>query len=450
MFKGIALRCFIVDRLSRRSFFNSTACVALATTLPAAATSMTAMAQQAISETDAKPIPVTALITSYYPVSHADVIVSKILEGYQRNGGAPKSGLKLVSMYVEQQHRDDISQSLAKRYGVRLCKTIDEAITLGSDQIQVGGVLSIAEHGDYPFTPDTQQKMYPRRRFFDETVATFKRCGAVVPYFNDKHLSYRWDDAKTMVDTATKTNFPLLAGSSLPVTWRFPELELPLGCEIEEALTIGYGPIEDYGFHALEAHQCMIERRGGGEAGVREVQVAVGKDILATQRDGAWSSELFASARSVMPGKPNDTATWDPVTTEFEGSRNQPAAYLMTHVDGLRSAAIMTAGYSGGFAFACKLKGKPEPLACWFKLQDWGVFGHFSFLLDAFEATIRGGRAVYPAERTLLTTGVLDRCMQLVAKRGGRQATPELEFAYQCSDWTFANHPRSRLILPHD
>jgi len=403
-----------------------------------------------IAQQDTKPIPVAALITAYYPVSHADVIVSKILEGYQRNGGEPQSGLKLVSMVVEQQHQHDISQALAERYGIRLCKTIDEAITLGTEKVQVAGVLSIAEHGDYPLTPVTQQKMYPRRRYFDETVATFNRRGEAVPYFNDKHLSYRWEDAQAMVEIARKLNFPLLAGSSLPLTWRFPELELPFDCEIEAALTIGYGPIEDYGFHALEAHQCMIERRRGGEAGIREVEVAVGKDILATKRAGVWSSELFAAARSVMPGHPTDTADWDPVTTEFVDSRHQPAAYLMTHSDGLRSAVIMTAGFSGGFAFACKLKGEQKPLACWFKLQDWGVFGHFAFLLDAFEDTIRNDRAAYPIERTLMTTGVLDRCMQLVSRGGGRQATPELEFAYRASDWTFANHPQSRLVLPHD
>jgi len=292
--------------------------------------------------------------------------------------------------------------------------------------------------------------MYPRRRFFDETVATFKRCNAVVPLFNDKHLAYRWEDAKAMVEIARQMRFPLLAGSSLPVTWRFPTLELPRDCEIEAALTIGYGPVKDYGFHALEAHQCMIERRRGGEAGIREIQVAIGKGIRATQRAGEWSSELFAAARRVMPGNPTDTEAWDPVTTEFEGSRHQPAAYLLTNSDGLRSAVIMTAGFSGGFSFACKLKGQDKPVACWFKLQDKEVFGHFSYLLEAFEETIRTGRAVYPVERTLMTTGVLDRCMHLISQGGGRRATPELEFSYSGADWTFANHPQSRLSLPHD
>ncbi len=398
---------------------------------------------------DAPSIPVAALVTAYYPVSHADVIVSKILEGYQRNGGQPRSNLKLVSMYVDQQHVHDMSRSMAQQYSVRICASIDEAITLGSDKVQVEGVLSIAEHGDYPLAPDTQQKMYPRRRFFDQTVAAFRRCGMDCPYLNDKHFSWRWEDAKAMVDTAAQMGFPILAGSTLPLTWRFPELELPEDCEIESALTIGYGPLEDYGFHALESHTCMIERRRGGEAGVSRIKVAMDEQIVRSKLAGEWSSELFAAARATMPGNPVDTSTWDPLKHRHENVRQKPAAFLLQHRDGLNSAVIMTAEYSGGFAFACKLKGRDEPLACWFKLQDWGPFGHFSYLLDAFEATIKRHQSAYPAERTLLTTGILDRCMQLATKGGGEVATPELDLPYRATPWPFANHPHTRLILPH-
>ncbi|MDA0660923.1 MAG: hypothetical protein O2931_15005 [Planctomycetota bacterium] len=391
-------------------------------------------------------LPVTALITAYYPVSHADVIVTKILEGYAHDGGMGP-GLKLESIYVEQAHPHDISQDLAKKHGVRLCKSIDEAITLGTDRVQVAGVMSIAEHGDYPFTPDTQQKMYPRRRFFDETVATFRRCGQSVPYFNDKHLSYRWEDAIFMVETAREMKFPMLAGSSLPLTWRFPAVELPRDCEIESVLSIGYGPLEDYGFHALETHQCMIERRKGGETGVTSVRAAIGADIRATEAAGEWSSELFAAARQVTPGMPNDTAAWKPTEVEYENYRYQPAAYLFEHRDGLKSAVIMAAGLAGGFSFAVKLKGQEKPIASWFKLQDWGPFGHFAYLVHAFEQTMRAGRAVYPVERTLLTTGILDRCMHSMAQGGSRLATPELAIKYQAADWTYANHPQAPFHL---
>ncbi len=430
--------------LSRRS---------LLCTLAASASAPASWSLTNASATPATPrntLPVTALVTAWYPVSHGDVIASKILEGYLRNDGEPRSNLKLVSMYVDQLHKDDISRALAQKHGVRVCQSIDEAITLGTNQVQVAGVMSIAEHGDYPLTTDTQQKMYPRRRFFDETIATFQRCQQVVPVFNDKHLSYRWQDAEHMVRTARRMKFPLLAGSSLPVTWRFPELELPRDCQIEDAVTIGYGPLEDYGFHALETHQCMLERRAGGEAGIRSIQVALGSEILELQKAGKWSAELFAAARRTMPGNPADTDAWDPVTTEFHETRSQPAAWLLEHRDGLRSAVIMTAGYSGGFAFACRIKGRPDPLACWFKLQDKGVFGHFSYLLHAFEHTIRSGYAVYPVERTLLTTGILDRCMQGIAHNQRKLVTDDLNFSYTGSDWPFANHPRSELILPHE
>ncbi len=45
-----------------------------------------------LAQQETKLLPVAALITAYYPVSHADVIASKILEGYQRNGGDPRIG----------------------------------------------------------------------------------------------------------------------------------------------------------------------------------------------------------------------------------------------------------------------------------------------------------------------------------------------------------------------
>ena len=60
----------------------------------------------------------------------------------------------------------------------------------------------------------------------------------------DKHLSYSFEKAKEMVDDGHRLGFGVLAGSSLPVTWRLPDVELPLECEIEEALMVGVGGSE--------------------------------------------------------------------------------------------------------------------------------------------------------------------------------------------------------------
>ncbi|MFM9964511.1 MAG: hypothetical protein ACKV2Q_25190 [Planctomycetaceae bacterium] len=386
-------------------------------------------------------LPVAAVVTAYHKNSHADVIVGKILEGFQQDGGQGPD-LRLVSLYADQVSPRDLSRPLAEKHGFRLAKSIDEAITLGTDKIQVAGVLSIGEHGDYPFTPDTKQHQYPRRRFFDEIVATFRRCEKSVPVFNDKHLSYRWEDARVMVETAKKMNFPFLAGSSVPVAWRDPPLELPRDCEIEAALTIGYGGLESYGFHALEAHQCLIERRRGGETGVASVQVVTRDEIRKAESAGLWSSELFAAALKQFPDAPQDSDKWT--------TKDNSAVYLMQHRDGLKSAVVMANGLARHQAFAVKLKGRAEPLATWFKLQNGPPYGHFAYLVHAFDETVHSGRAAYPIERTLLTTGILDRVMHSLADGGKRQETPELAVSYQPADWPFANHPQSTLTLPNE
>ena len=75
-----------------------------------------------------------------------------------------------------------------------------------------------------------------------------------------------------MYDQSQQMGFAFMAGSSLPVTWRTPSIEMPLGSEIEEAVCVAYGGVDSYDFHALETIQCMVERRSGGESGVDWLQ----------------------------------------------------------------------------------------------------------------------------------------------------------------------------------
>ena len=119
-----------------------------------------------------------------------------------------------------------------------------------------------------------------------------------MPVFNDKHLSYSFEKAREMVDDSHRLGFPLLAGSSLPVTWRLPDLELPLDCQIEEALMVGVGGSDAMDYHALEAMQCMVERRRDGETGVKAVQMIEGDAVWQAGEQGRWSKELLESALS--------------------------------------------------------------------------------------------------------------------------------------------------------
>src|SRR5207244_4923362 len=129
---------------------------------------------------------------------------------------------------------------LARQWKIPLVKTPAEALTLGGNQLAVDGVLLIAEHGNYPLTPKGE-KLYPRRRFFEEVVKVFRASKRIVPVFNDKHLAYNWADAKWMYDQHRELGFPMMAGSSVPVAWRRPELRPDVGIECDRLLSVGYG-----------------------------------------------------------------------------------------------------------------------------------------------------------------------------------------------------------------
>src|SRR6185295_5868066 len=185
-------------------------------------------------------------------------------------------------------------------------------------QLAVDGVVLVGEHGKYPENERGQQ-LYPRRRFFEETVKAFEKAGRVVPVFNDKHLAARWEDAKWMYEKARAMKIPFMAGSSLPLAWRRPRLEIPLGTPMDDALPVGYGGIEAYGFHALETLQCMVERRKGGEVGVSSVQCLEGKAVWDAMHAGRFSRNLLAAAlRRHEP----------PIEGDFESRCPEPTAYF--------------------------------------------------------------------------------------------------------------------------
>ena len=91
----------------------------------------------------------------------------------------------------------------------------------GAPELAVDGVLIIGEHGDYGMN-EKEQKLYPRHAFFEQVCRLFSISGHSVPVFNDKHLSYRWEQARWMYDRARELKVPLMAGSSLPVAYRNP------------------------------------------------------------------------------------------------------------------------------------------------------------------------------------------------------------------------------------
>ncbi|MBI3666782.1 MAG: hypothetical protein HY236_11270 [Acidobacteria bacterium] len=364
---------------------------------------------------------VAAIVTEYRRLSHADVIVSRLLAGYHPNGVFTPPRVRVVSLYTDQVPANDMSRDLAVKHGFTIYPTVAGALTLGGSKLAVDGVLLIGEHGEYP-TNERGQKLYPRFELFERITEVFRASRRSVPVFCDKHLSYSWLKAKRMYDESRELGFAFLAGSSLPATLRQPELELPLDCSLADAVAVGFGDKDAYGFHALETLQCMVERRQGGETGVAAVQALEGGAVWEWRDSpaGRWSAPLLdaalARSKRLKPGRPEDNA-------------KAPILFLLEYRDGFRAAVYMLDGHTEDFLFAGQLRGRAEPAATLFSMYQRELL-HFDGLVYEIEELFLTGRAPYAVERTLLTTGALAFLLDSLYQRK-RLATPELKIAYR-------------------
>ena len=404
-------------KLTRRDWLTTTAATAAVSRL---GLPLTAHAAEPV-----KTKSVAAVLTAYEKGLHADVLIGKILEGWKQDGG-PGPALKLASMYVEQFTDRDLARGLAKKYNVPIFDTIEQAVTVGSDRIPVDGVISIGEHGEYPYN-DKEQHLYPRRRFFEEITNTFQKYKRVVPVFNDKHLGPVWSDALWMYDRAKEMKIPFMAGSSLTVTYRDPDLTVPMNSEIEAAVGIGYSGLDIYGSHALECFQCLVERRKGAETGVKWVQFRQGADMWKAIDDGTVSKSAFEAALALVAPRPDRVRESD-----------QASLFLFQYNDGMMGAVFMLPGFATGSSVALKLKGQNSLLATRFEERPEPRHPHFAYLLKGIEKMIHTGTPSYPVERTLLTSGILDRALTSRVQKSEKLMTPELAIRYQPANYPHA------------
>ncbi len=381
---------------------------------------------------------IAAIATIYHKYSHAQHIVDRFLEGYGWNSCHHYPEMQLVSLYVEQLGENDLSRERLGRYpSVAAYSTIAEALTLGGDKLAVDGVLLIGEHGDYPAN-EKGQRLYPRYEHFKEMAEVYERSRRGVPTFNDKHLSWNWEWAREMYDISQELDFPFMAGSSLPVTWRTPSIEMPYDVPVSEAVCVGYGGIDSYDFHALETLQCMVERRKGGETGVKWLQAYRGETFWEAYHAQLWSRELFEAAlcrsHTLTPSRAGFNDIF-PTLDELKELVKDPIAYHYEHYDGLKSTMFLMNGLVQDFNFAATIGTDNTVLSTQMYLPMPPVrttlANFFSPLVNNIEKMFETGRVPYPVERTLLTTGLVAAGVDSCFAGGEKQETPHLDIRYE-------------------
>lgn len=380
-----------------------------------------------------RPAPrMAGLATVYYPNAHADMFLSRMLTGYTLDGQGEFPPWKLASLHVEQFPDNDMSRKLAAAHGVPMFAMPRQALTLGGDKLAVDGVFLICEHGKYPES-DTGQFLYPKRAMFAQIVAEFERSGRVVPVFLDKHLADNWRDAKWIYDEAQRLKIPLMAGSSLPVLWRYPPRDVQRDAALREVLVLSYHRLDSYGFHALEIGQALAERRRGGETGVKSVRTLKDDAVWRAIDEGVVDAKLLELATAQAKDRP---ICKDKKLSELI---KHPHLFVIDYRDGLRvNVLTLDQLYIDWTAAWSYTDGRRDAAVFW--TQEARPFMHFTYLMKPLEPFFRDGTRPWPVQRTLLTTGLLDAL--LVSNRdGGRVVdTPHLNIEYR-TDWNWSQPP---------
>lgn len=368
--------------------------------------------------------------------SHSQHFLDRLTLGYGWRGEWQAPRVDVASVFIDQFPPGDLARGRVKRHNLKLFPTVAEALTLGGSSLAVDGVVIIGEHGDYP-TNEKGQRLYPRYEWFREVVNVFEASGRAVPVFNDKHLSTTWARCQEMVDDSKRLGFPFLAGSSLPVTWRLPSLDVPHGAPLLESACVAYGGVDSYDFHGLETAQCMSERRKGGEVGIESVQAMRGQkawDVVAgKERENTRRLVEAALRRShtlpVKEGYVEDPISLDWARRVFP----EPIAYFIQHRDGFRTTLLLV--NINDFNYAGLRGDNGEIISCQMYLP---MPGHSATTADFFHPLVRHiedlvleNRAPYPVERTLLTSGMTLAAVDSLHRGEALVQTPEMKVVYQ-------------------
>jgi len=361
---------------------------------------------------------IACLSSTYHVRSHSDNFITRFLEGYWVHERYYEPQFQVASLWMDQIHPGDIGGRLAQAYGVKRATSIADALTLGTGKLAVDGVVLVCEHGNYPHNEKNQQ-LYPRYEFFEQVVKVFKASGRSCPVFSDKHLSYNWKKAKQMYDWSHELKFPFMAGSSVPVTFRRPEYDPPLGMEMESALSVGGGWVADGGiFHILETLQAFAERRKGGETGVRSVQLLKDAEVWKAAEQGLWRRDLLDAAL---------TRSEKPRSTKKKPEEMKSVLGLVEYRDGFK-AAVIALNEVSEYLVAVKPKGKDIQAAnCYIPSEN---SNNFSMLVHGIAQMFATGKPSHPVERTLLVSGALQGLMESGYQNGKRIETPELTVKY--------------------
>jgi hypothetical protein len=374
---------------------------------------------------------VVFLLEEFSTPSPSQQLLDRFLMGYPRNGLFHKPAISEISAYLPPTSEAGFGMRAAD-FGLKIAPIVEQAVDR-ADAV----VIASRRHG-----------AVANDRFAEIAVARAPEGSAC---FIHGALSSNWERGRALAKLAASRRIALLAGTPLSVTWRLPEVDLPRDTALAEALIVAQtnplpsqaqnsaqpgpqGTLAGAELNALEGLLPVIERRGGGEAGIRSVRLFEGEDVWRAGDRKLWSWPLLAAAIS-RSHSPQGDPVLDGRTQDLTGLgllsklARRPQAWLLEHRDGLRTSILVLDGVVGDFNFAVRAADGRVFSAQLFRAPP-PLEQHFSLLAAAVEDFFQTRKSPWPLERNLLIAGLLEAFRNPATRSGKAVATPELHLSY--------------------
>src|SRR5205085_4423270 len=148
---------------------------------------------------------------------------------------------------------------------------------------------------------------------------------------------------------------------------------------------------------------------------------------------GGWDPALFEAClcRSHTLAQPATFSHRHPTPEQMRQWVKNPVAYRFEYADGLKATMLLMNGLVNDFTFAARLRNTDEPLSTLFYLPPNPNVTYSAALMSKAEEMFLTGKAPYPVERTVLTTGLVVAALQSLGSGQKRLETPHLAVRYQ-------------------